>query len=110
MAAAAAEDPYDLSELEDGISRAQEQLKNDLSKLRSGGRFNPEVIDNLRVRVDKASKETARLGDLAQVVPRGRMLNVMVGEKDVRAPEAGQRLEQGAGAELHFANARTGLW
>jgi ribosome recycling factor len=78
------EDPYDFSTLEDGISKVLDQLKNDLSKLRTGGRFNPEVLENLRVHLSKDSKATERLGDLAQVLPKGgRSLMILVGERDV---------------------------
>lgn len=60
-----------------------ERLKNDLSKLRTGGRFNPEVIENLRVHLVKDSKASERLGDLAQVLPKGgRSLMILVGEKE----------------------------
>jgi ribosome recycling factor len=58
-------------------------LKDELSKLRTGGRFNPETLENLRVRLDKDSKKTERLGDLAQVLPKtGRSLMILVGEKE----------------------------
>ena len=78
-------DPFDFSELEAGIQRALERLKDELSKLRAGGRFNPDIVEALRVSLTKGSKETVRLGDLAQVVPRGgRTVVVLVGEKDVR--------------------------
>lgn len=78
------EDPYDFSTLEDGISKALDKLKNDLSKLRTGGRFNPEMLENLRVHLSKDSKATERLGDLAQVLPKGgRSLMILVGEKEV---------------------------
>ncbi len=61
-----------------------DKLKNDLSKLKTGGRFNPEVLENLRVHLVKDSKKSERLGDLAQVLPKGgRMLTILVGEKDV---------------------------
>lgn len=87
---AASDDPFDFSELEAGITKAHEKLKDDLSKLRAGGRFNPELVENLRVSLvnkDKDSgKQSVRLGDVAQVVPRGRVLGVMVGEKDVSLP------------------------
>lgn len=82
--AATSEDPSDLTAVQDGIARAVSRLKDDLSKLRSGGRFNTEAIETLRVQVSKESKETARLGELAQVVPRGgRMITVLVSEQDV---------------------------
>jgi ribosome recycling factor len=81
--AAAAADPLDLSLLHDGIAEALQRLKDDFSKLRAGGRLNPEVIENLRVHL-KGGKESVRLGDLAQVIPKGgRMLTIMVGEEDV---------------------------
>jgi len=95
---AASDDPFDFSELETGIIKAHDQLKDELSKLRAGGRFNPELVENLRVSLvnkDKESgKETARLGDLAQVVPRGRVLGVMVGEKDVSSRSTNHRAQK----------------
>ena len=78
------EDPYDFSTLESSIEKVLEKLKNDLSKLRTGGRFNPEVLENLRVHLVKDSKASEKLGDLAQVLPKGgRSLMILVGEKDV---------------------------
>ncbi|KAL9121012.1 MAG: hypothetical protein Q9187_002426, partial [Circinaria calcarea] len=79
----AAVDPFDFTELEAGIQRALDQLKEDLSKLRAGGRFNPDFLEALRVHLVKGSKETVRLGDLAQAVPRGgRTIVVLVGEAE----------------------------
>lgn len=78
------EDPFDFSTLNEGVSKAQEKLKDDLSKLRTGGRFNPEVLENLRVHLVKDDKKSERLGDLAQVLPKGgRSLMILVGEKEV---------------------------
>jgi hypothetical protein len=83
-AEASADDPFDFTTLDQGIEKALEKLKNDLSKLRTGGRFNPEVLENLRVHLNKDSKQSERLGDLAQVLPKGgRSLMILVGEKDV---------------------------
>jgi hypothetical protein len=80
----AAPDPFDLTQLHDGISDALTRLKDELQKLRSGGRLNPEVIENLRVSVDKHSNETVKLGELAQVVPKGgRSVAIIVGEEEV---------------------------
>ncbi|PPJ54555.1 hypothetical protein CBER1_06643 [Cercospora berteroae] len=79
---AAAEDPYDFTDLEKDISNALEKLKTDLSKLRAGGRFNPEVVENLRVQPDKQSNQTVKLNDVAQVIPKGRTVQILVGEKD----------------------------
>lgn len=91
-----ADDPYDVAALESGIAHAQERLREDLSKLRAGGRFNPEVVEDLRVTLDKAAKQTVRLGDVAQVVPRGRVLSVMVGENEVSVPELLHRADSRA--------------
>ena len=78
------ENPRDFSILEAGIEKALEKLQNDLSKLRTGGRFNPEILVNVRVHLNKDSKATERLGDLAQVLPKGgRSVMILVGEKDV---------------------------
>lgn len=77
-------DPFDLTQLHNGIADALARFKDDLSKLRSGGRLNPEVIENLRVHLVKGSKETVKLGELAQVVPKGgRSVAIIVGEEDV---------------------------
>lgn len=78
------EDPYDFSALLDGTEKTIKKLENDLSKLRTGGRFNLEVLENLRVRVERDRTAGVRLGDLAQVLPKGgRSLMILVGEKDV---------------------------
>jgi ribosome recycling factor len=78
------EDPFDFSTLQSGIDNALERLKKELSMLRTGGRFNPEVVENIRVHVIKGSKDTERLGDLAQVLPKGgRSLMLLVGDKEV---------------------------
>ncbi|KAI9880145.1 MAG: hypothetical protein M1830_005174 [Pleopsidium flavum] len=82
-AATADVDPFDFTQLEAGIQKAIDKLKDELSKLRAGGRFNPEILEALRVQLVKGSKETVRLGELAQIVPKGgRAVIVMVGEKD----------------------------
>lgn len=79
-----AADPFDFSELHGGITDAMTRLKEDLQKLRSGGRFNPEVIEQLRVNLVKGSNETVRLVEVAQVVPKGgRAVAIIVGEEDV---------------------------
>lgn len=79
-----ADDPFDLSTLEAGIEKATTKLHADLSLLRTGGRFNPEKLESVRVVVDKEGGRSERLGDLAQVLPKGgRSLNILVGEAEV---------------------------
>ncbi|KAJ5972644.1 uncharacterized protein N7479_002562 [Penicillium vulpinum] len=81
------EDPFDLSHLHNGISTAVARLKDDLSKLRAGGRFNTAVLENLRVHLSKDSKDSVKLGDLAQVVPKGgRMVTLLAAEEDHLKP------------------------
>jgi hypothetical protein len=78
------EDPFDLSQLHEGISAAVTRLKDDLSKLRAGGRFNTAVLESLKVHLSKDSKDSVKLGDLAQVVPKGgRMVTLLAAEEDV---------------------------
>ncbi|KAI5248376.1 ribosome recycling factor [Aureobasidium subglaciale] len=78
--AVGSEDPFDFSVLESDISDAVEKLKNDLSQLRQGGRFNPQVLESLRVQLKQGGP--VKLGDLAQVVPKGRIVQVVVGEQE----------------------------
>ncbi|KAL4934957.1 hypothetical protein BDV06DRAFT_217773 [Aspergillus oleicola] len=81
QANAASEDPLDFSQLDHGIATAVSRLKDELSKLRVGGRLSPESIENLRVRLSKEARETVKLGELAQIVPKGgRMVTVLASE------------------------------
>lgn len=81
---ATSEDPFDLSQLQTGISAAASRLKDDLSKLRAGGRFNTATLEGLKVQLSKESHESVKLGDLAQVVPKGgRMVTVLAAEEEV---------------------------
>jgi ribosome recycling factor len=80
------DEAYDVSGLEAQILKAIEKLTHELSQLRSGGKLNPEIVESLKVQLGTAGqgKESVRLGDIAQVVPRGRVLNVICGEEGVR--------------------------
>lgn len=79
-------DPNNFSELQEAITKVHASLKEGLSKLRAGGKFNPESVENLRVSLEKGSKNTVKLSDLAQCVPRGRTLNIIAGEQVVSIP------------------------
>ncbi|PLB44685.1 putative ribosome recycling factor [Aspergillus steynii IBT 23096] len=81
--AVTSEDPSDLSQLQEGIVAAVSRLKDELSKLRMGGRLGTDAIENLRVQFSKGSKETVKLGDLAQVIPKsGRLVAILVSEEE----------------------------
>lgn len=76
-------DPEDFSALRAGIAKANDKLTTELAKLRTGGRFNPELLENVRVHLDKESKTTHRIAELAQVIPKGgRSVMLLVGERD----------------------------
>jgi ribosome recycling factor len=58
-----------------------ERLTHELSQLRAGGRFNPEKIEVLKVTLqhsDGGNKRTERVKDLAQVIAKGRNVQVLV--------------------------------
>ncbi|KAL9093778.1 MAG: hypothetical protein Q9159_000080 [Coniocarpon cinnabarinum] len=78
-------DPQDFRTLRQGIANAQSRLREDLSKLRGGGKLNPEVVESLRVKLDKGAT-IERLSQIAQVVPRGRTLQVIASEKEHMKP------------------------
>lgn len=70
--------------MEAKIKKAVDKFKDKVSSVRTGGRFNPQSIESVRVVADKNSKETVRLGDLAQVIPKGgRMVAILAGDEEV---------------------------
>ena len=75
-------DPFDLADLEHAFAKGTEHYLNELTKARSGGRFNPDVLGQLRVRPDKKSPETFPLHELAAIVPKrgSRKVSVLVHE------------------------------
>lgn len=86
-------DPFDFSDYESAISKAHENLRSEVLKLKAGGR-DVDAIEKIRVNLGKGGKAPggggkaseasgAKIGDLASVVQRGRNVVVMVGEKDV---------------------------
>jgi ribosome recycling factor len=79
-------DPSDMSVLQASIQKATDKLKEDLSKLRGGGRLDPLAVEKLRVFLTKGDPKSAvPLRDVANVVPKGgRLLTVLVLDQDVR--------------------------
>jgi ribosome recycling factor len=76
------EEPLNLADVEYAFAKGTEHFLSELTKARSGGRFNPETLGALRVRPDKKSPETFPLHELAAVVPRqgSRKVSVLVHE------------------------------
>lgn len=76
------DEAFDFRDLDDGFARNIDKLKEGLSKLRPGGRLDPEVIENFRVTFS-GRNGTERLGDLATVIRKGgRTISVIVAEEE----------------------------
>ncbi|KAH6847477.1 ribosome recycling factor-domain-containing protein [Chaetomium sp. MPI-CAGE-AT-0009] len=64
--------PFDFTDLQTAFDRAESRFSEELKKLRSGGRFNAEVIGAIAVQVDKKNPaQTFPLRELATVAPLG---------------------------------------
>ncbi|KIW02073.1 uncharacterized protein PV09_06568 [Verruconis gallopava] len=84
---AAAVEAFDFSDLESQILKAIEHLTHELSQLRAGGRFNPEKLEALKVTIqDGESKRTERVKDLAQVIAKGRNVQILAHDKSFVKP------------------------
>lgn len=98
------DDAHDFSNFRHEIDKATNFLKGELSRLRAGG-LDLQAIEALNVNLGtsgggggggpkkdgsrsggKVRVDTVKLGDVAQVVPRGRIVVLMVGEKEVHLP------------------------
>jgi len=55
-----------------------ERLSADLNELKSGGKFNPKVLESIEVIHDKSSQETKKLREMAQLVAKGRHVNIIL--------------------------------
>jgi hypothetical protein len=76
-------DPLDFSVFEADIKRTLDGLKHDLGRIRAGG-LDAEKIENVRVKLGPGGRgEVVRVGEVAQVVQRGRVMVIMVGEGEV---------------------------
>jgi ribosome recycling factor len=86
--ATAVDEAFDFSGLESKILKSIEFLTHELAQLRSGGRFNPEKIEELRVtfKDSEGKKISTKVGELAQVSAKGRNVSVQVHEEDVCSP------------------------
>ena len=79
------DEPLDFADVQSRIKQHDERFTSILKKMRSGGRFNPDVIGALRVAAPDAPKgsgATYALRELAQVVPRpgGRSVSILAHE------------------------------
>ncbi|KAI9668845.1 MAG: hypothetical protein M1831_000915, partial [Alyxoria varia] len=83
--ATSSDDPYDFADLEYNITKAHDRLKDELSSLRARSKVTVETLENLRVQVNQS---ISRLGELAQVIPKGRLINVVCLEEGFAKPVA----------------------
>ncbi|KAK2741044.1 hypothetical protein FQN57_005781 [Myotisia sp. PD_48] len=102
---ASQEDIFDFSELAATNDKIAADLKEELAKFRSGGRFNVESIETLRVSLSttpatgtggagakgkaapSSGKESVQLNDIAQVITKsGRLVMVLVSEESYLKP------------------------
>ncbi|KAL9018989.1 MAG: hypothetical protein Q9185_003731 [Variospora sp. 1 TL-2023] len=85
-------DPNDFSALEANIEKIVTGLRDDVRRIKPGG-VDVEAVGEIRVALKKAGgsavkggkerrKDMVKVGELAQVVPRGRVLVLLVGEKE----------------------------
>ncbi|KAI9806958.1 MAG: hypothetical protein M1833_002616 [Piccolia ochrophora] len=74
---------FEPTALKTAIELAQNDLHQKLSDIHPSGRLEPSTFENLRVKIDtgKSKNVTAPLSDVAQVIPRGRILSIIVGDK-----------------------------
>lgn len=86
-------DPYDFTDLNEGLATAVARLKDALTKTRDAGRVTPEIIGQFPVEHNikgkeahggSAHKERVKIQDLASVAPKGgRTLQVFAAEEAV---------------------------
>ncbi|KAL9009638.1 MAG: hypothetical protein Q9173_005349, partial [Seirophora scorigena] len=84
-------DPGDFSALEANIETIVAGLRDNVKRIKPGG-VDVEAVGDIRVTLKKAggssdkggkgAKDVVKVGELAQVVPRGRVLVLLVGEKE----------------------------
>lgn len=79
---------FDLSDVDAEYKKHDERFERRLREFKSaGGRFNPDLLGQLRVRPDRDSPETYPLRELAQVVYRGgRSVSIMVSDQSYIKP------------------------
>ena len=77
-----AEEVLDFADVQSRLAKHAEQGQDLLKKLRSGGRFNPDLLGGVRVQPDKSGGGASYpLRELAAVVPRGgRAVSIVVHE------------------------------
>lgn len=74
-------DPFNMADLAFALGKIDAHHEEQLRRLRTGGRFNPDFIGRVLVRTDKGSAAGFPLADVAAVVPQGgRVVSVVAHE------------------------------
>lgn len=78
---------FDLGDVEAEYAKIDSRFEKRLQEFKVGGRFNPEMLGQLRVRPDKESTQSWPLRELAQVVHRGgRSVSILVSDAEYVKP------------------------
>ncbi|KAK7718396.1 hypothetical protein SLS64_002349 [Diaporthe eres] len=78
---------FDLGDVDAEYARVDERFEKRLQEFKVGGRFNPEMLGQLRVRPDRESAQSWPLRELAQVVHRGgRSVSILVSDAEYVKP------------------------
>jgi ribosome recycling factor len=78
---------FDLGDVEAEYTRVDERFDRRLQEFKVGGRFNPEMLGQLRVKPDRDSAQSWPLRELAQVVHRGgRSVSILVSDAEYVKP------------------------
>jgi hypothetical protein len=72
---------FDFIKLENSILKALEHLTHSLAELRSGSRFNTDQLERLKIQLKTG--ESLTIQDVAQVVVKGRFVNVILSDEEV---------------------------
>lgn len=76
------EEPLNFDDLEEQLKKLEERYQERVKKLKSGSRFNPDMIRSLQVQVDKKTGAKYALREVARVEPgKGRAVSIMVHEE-----------------------------
>ncbi|KAK8195687.1 ribosome recycling factor domain-containing protein [Phyllosticta capitalensis] len=82
---ACTEEAFDLSILEADCLKALEHLTHELGELRGGGRLAPHHLEKLGVQIKNEKtnkKEWYKLHELAQIIPKGKFMQVVAGDEE----------------------------
>ena len=76
-----AEDVLDFADVESRLAKLSSNANESLKKIKSGGRFNPDLIGAVKVQPDRKDAVSYPIRELASVIPKGgRTISILVHE------------------------------